>query len=50
MSQQLTISSLFSVLALAALCMVAVANEQLGADYAAPQALVQAERAPGLPS
>lgn len=50
MSQQLTISSLFSALALAALCVVAVANEQLGTGPAAPRALVQAESIPGLPS
>ncbi|MEM7666437.1 MAG: hypothetical protein AAF250_11325 [Pseudomonadota bacterium] len=50
MSQQLTISSLFSAFALAALSVVAVANEQLGTGSVAPQALVQAESIPGLPS
>lgn len=50
MSPQLTISSLFSVLALAGLCVVTSARDLSGADTpvaAAPYA-VQAELAPGL--
>ena len=49
MSRQLTISSLFSALALVSLCMVTVVGERLDADIAASQALVQAELSPGLP-
>lgn len=46
MSQQLTLSSLFSVLALAALCVVASVRDLAGDD--APAIAVQAELAPGL--
>ncbi|MGY6551403.1 MAG: hypothetical protein ACXIT4_05840 [Erythrobacter sp.] len=51
MSPQLTLSSLFCVLALAALCVVASVRDFTGANYAltAPAALtVQAELALGL--
>ena len=52
MSQQLTISSLFSALALVGLCMVTAIGDRLDANVDAPQALAQSEqakRAPGLP-
>lgn len=52
MSPQLTLSSLFSVLALAGLCVVTSARDLAGIDApaaAAPYA-VQAELAPGLHS
>ncbi|MDP4604706.1 MAG: hypothetical protein NWS68_00965 [Erythrobacter sp.] len=51
MSQQLTLSSLFSVLALAGLCVVTSAGELAGveAPHAAPVYAAQAELAPGLP-
>jgi hypothetical protein len=45
MSQQLTLSSLFSVLALAGLCVVASARDLAGQDHALP---VQAELSSGL--
>lgn len=50
MSQQLTISSLFSVLALAGLCVVTGAQDLPGAEVAASPApyAMQAELAPGL--
>lgn len=48
MSPQLTLSSLFAVLALAGLCVMASARDIAGID--APVArTVQAELAPGLP-
>jgi hypothetical protein len=47
MSQQLTLSSLFSMLALAALCVVTSARDLAGVD-APTVAAVQAEFAPGL--
>jgi hypothetical protein len=47
MSQQLTISSLFCVLALAGLCVVTGARELAGGAVPAP-VTVQAELAPGL--
>jgi hypothetical protein len=46
MSQQLTLSSLFCVLALAGLCVVTSARELSG--YHAPAATAQAELSPGL--
>ncbi|MDJ0644222.1 MAG: hypothetical protein QNJ15_15520 [Erythrobacter sp.] len=49
MSQQLQISSVFSVLALAALCIVASTTDQFGGAANSPHALVQAEAVPGLP-
>ncbi len=51
MSPQLTLSSLFSALALAALCVVASARDLSGGDgaFAAPSLVkVQAEPLPGL--
>ncbi|MDT8280901.1 MAG: hypothetical protein RQ806_10195 [Erythrobacter sp.] len=50
MSPQLTLSSLFSVLALAGLCVVTSARDLAGIDAAAAAApyAVQAELAPGL--
>jgi hypothetical protein len=51
MSQQLTLSSMFSVLALAGLCMVAGARDLAGYDtpsVADSPYAVQAELAPGL--
>ncbi len=58
MSQQLTLSSLFSVLALASLCIVTSVQDWAGSDQraapataaAAPSAVlsIQAELAPGL--
>lgn len=50
MSPQLTLSSLFSVLALAGLCMVASARDLAGIDAPAAHAPfeTQAELAPGL--
>jgi hypothetical protein len=50
MSQQLTLSSLFSVLALAGLCVTISARDLAGVDApdAAPSYAVQAELAPGL--
>ncbi|OBV12368.1 hypothetical protein [Erythrobacter dokdonensis] len=50
MSQQLTISSLFSVLALAGLCVVTSARDLYGAEIVASPSgyAVQAELAPGL--
>ncbi|MBU2588365.1 MAG: hypothetical protein KJ872_09655 [Alphaproteobacteria bacterium] len=52
MSPQLTLSSLFSVLALAGLCVVTSARDLAGIDPAAAAApyAVQAELAPGLHS
>lgn len=51
MSQQLTLSSLFCVLALAGLCVVTSAGELAGAGapHAAPIYAAQAELSPGLP-
>ncbi|MEL6531186.1 MAG: hypothetical protein AAFQ27_14605 [Pseudomonadota bacterium] len=53
MSQQLQISSVFSVLALAALCIVASTSDHFGSATnvapASPVDFVQAETAPGLP-
>jgi len=49
MSDQLQVSSIFSVVALAALCIVASTTGHFGAGSPAPQTLVQAELAPGLP-
>lgn len=46
MSQQLTLSSLFCVLALAGLCVVTAARDLSGVD--APVVAQQAELAPGL--
>lgn len=46
MSQQLTLSSLFCVLALAGLCVVTSARELAG--FNAPAAAAQTELAPGL--
>lgn len=46
MSQQLTLSSLFCVLALAGLCVVTSARELTG--YPAPAATAQSELSPGL--
>lgn len=46
MSQQLTLSSLFCVLALAGLCVVTSLRDLSGVD--APVMAEQAERAPGL--
>lgn len=46
MSQQLTLSSLFCVLALAGLCVVTSLRDLSGVD--APVIAEQAERAPGL--
>jgi len=48
MSQQLQISSVFSLVALAALCIVASSTGDFGGHTPAPQTLVQAELAPGL--
>jgi hypothetical protein len=51
MSQQLTLSSLFSVLALAALCITTSARDLSNSDGALPTATlmsVQAEPLPGL--
>ena len=48
MSQQLQISSVFSVLALAALCIVASTSNHFGGAASTGPDLVQAERAPGL--
>jgi hypothetical protein len=48
MSPQLTLSSLFSALALAGLCVVTSARDLAGAQAPAAAELVQAERAPGL--
>ncbi|MEA1619973.1 hypothetical protein SOQ14_13705 [Erythrobacter sp. T5W1-R] len=51
MSQQLTLSSLFSVFALGALCVVTTARDMTGGDngLAAPALVsVQAEPLPGL--
>ncbi len=52
MSPQLTLSSLFSVLALAGLCVVTSARDLAGIDPAAAAApnAMQAELAPGLHS
>lgn len=52
MSPQLTLSSLFSVLALAGLCVVTSARDLAGIDAPAAAAprVVQAELAPGLHS
>ena len=49
MSQQLQISSVFSVLALAALCIVASTTDHFGGAANTSPALVQAEAVPGLP-
>jgi hypothetical protein len=49
MSRQLTLSSLFAVLAMAGLCVMTGARDLAGVD--APMAhTVQAERSPGLPA
>ncbi|AOL93921.1 hypothetical protein [Porphyrobacter sp. LM 6] len=51
MSQQLTLSSMFSVLALAGLCVVSSARDLAGYDAPSVEAspyAVQAELAPGL--
>lgn len=52
MSPQLTLSSLFSVLALAGLCVVTSVRDLAGIDTAAAASIytVQAELASGLPS
>ncbi|WP_298469016.1 hypothetical protein [uncultured Erythrobacter sp.] len=50
MSQQLQISSVFSVIALAALCIVASTTGDFGGAQTSAQILVQAEPVPGLPS
>ncbi len=50
MSQQLQISSVFSVVALAALCIVASTTNHFTSQGPAPQTLVQTELTPGLPS
>jgi hypothetical protein len=50
MSRQLTISSLFSALALVSLCLFARAGELSSDQRSAPQGLVQAEALPGLAS
>ncbi len=49
MSQQLQISSVFSVLALAALCIVASTTDHFGGAANTAPTLVQAEMVPGLP-
>ncbi|MEQ5787449.1 hypothetical protein J3454_06045 [Erythrobacter sp. NFXS35] len=48
MSQQLTLSSLFSVLALAGLCIVTGARDLASAEPPAAPYAAQAELAPGL--
>ena len=50
MSQQLQISSVFSVVALAALCIGASTTDHFSGSTPASQTLVQAELAPGLHS
>lgn len=53
MSRQLTLSSLFAVLAMAGLCVMASARDLAGFDAPAVhtvQASVQAELSPGLPA
>ncbi|MEM8725236.1 MAG: hypothetical protein AAGE86_06925 [Pseudomonadota bacterium] len=50
MSQQLQISSVFSAIALAALCIVASTNGHFGSAQTDTRILVQTETMPGLPS
>lgn len=49
MSRQLTLSSLFAVLAMAGLCVMASARDLAGFDAPAVH-MVQAEPSPGLPA
>ncbi|QUL37935.1 hypothetical protein [Erythrobacter sp. JK5] len=49
MSQQLAISSVFSVIALAGLCVLVTVSDDFDSAESTPVAVVQTELAPGLP-